>query len=308
MPVRFGVYVPQLVLSFDDILERARRCERLGFDRFWLYDHLHGPGLPDTPSLEGWTLATALLARTERLRVGHLVLCNNFRHPAVLARMATTLDIISGGRLEFGLGSGSDPREHLEAGLPYGTYAQRSARLGEALQIITSMFANPHTTFVGDHYTVTELPNIPGPVQQPGPPIHIGGAGRRTVSLAAQYADVWNVPTYALDRLPDTLARFEQECARYGRDPADVRRSVQGVVAVAPAPALPAALETARRRFGAAGFGLDAGGFVGTPAQVADRIGQLVDLGFSDFEFFIHDRGTEQTLGLLADEVTAHFA
>ena len=107
MPLDIGVYVPQMGFEYPDLRHRARRCEELGIGSLWLYDHLYGPGLPDVPSLEAWTLATALLTDTERLRVGHMVLCNQFRHPVLLAKMATTLDQISGGRLALGLGSGS---------------------------------------------------------------------------------------------------------------------------------------------------------------------------------------------------------
>src|SRR4051812_21234529 len=102
--VEVGVYLPQVGWSYDDLLGRARLCEELGLVSVWLYDHLSSPGLPDAESFEGWTLATALLASTSRLRVGHLVLDNNLRHPALLGRMATTLDVISGGRLDLGIG------------------------------------------------------------------------------------------------------------------------------------------------------------------------------------------------------------
>src|SRR5215469_10125114 len=139
--IEFGIYLPQVALTFEEILGRALECERLGYDSLWLYDHLYTPGLPQAPSLEAWTLATALLARTSRLRVGHLVACNNFRHPAVLAKMATTLDVISGGRLEFGIGSGSVEAEHEQAGIGWGSPRERSERLGEALEIITRMLA-----------------------------------------------------------------------------------------------------------------------------------------------------------------------
>jgi alkanesulfonate monooxygenase SsuD/methylene tetrahydromethanopterin reductase-like flavin-dependent oxidoreductase (luciferase family) len=121
--VDVGIYVPQLQLDYDTLLGKARLVEQLGFHSFWVYDHLYGPGMPDVPAFEGWTVATALLAHTERLRVGHLVLCNNFRHPALLAKMATTLDVISAGRLELGLGSGSWEAEHHEAGMPWGSIA-----------------------------------------------------------------------------------------------------------------------------------------------------------------------------------------
>ena len=128
--VDFGIYVPQLAFGYDDVLGRARLCDELGISSLWLFDHLYGPELPDTPAFEGWTLATALLAQTTRLRVGHLVLCATFRHPALLAKMATTLDVISGGRLELGIGSGSYEPEHERAGIPWGTFARahRAAR------------------------------------------------------------------------------------------------------------------------------------------------------------------------------------
>jgi alkanesulfonate monooxygenase SsuD/methylene tetrahydromethanopterin reductase-like flavin-dependent oxidoreductase (luciferase family) len=305
-PIRFGVYIPQVAFSFDDLLTRARHCESLGVDRFWIFDHLYAPALPDAPALEGWTLATALLSQTSTLRVGHLVTCNNFRHPAVLGRMATTLDVISGGRLEFGLGSGSYEQEHREAGLPWGSFAERTDRLGEALEIITRMFAGPKTTFAGEHYSVSDLPNLPGPVQTPRPPIHIGGVGARTVALAARYADVWNIPTYGLAKLDTATETFYAECGKAGRDPAEVRRSVQGVIAVATPDRLNDALTLARRRYGS-GFGLEEGGFLGTPDQVTERIGDLVGQGFTDFEFFIHDRGEPETLELLANGVMATF-
>src|ERR1700737_4097527 len=115
-----GIYIPQVGLGFEDLLERALRCEALGFASFWVFDHLYAPGLPDQSSLEGGTVAPALLARTSALRVGHLVLDNNLRHPALTAKMATTLDVISGGRLEVGIGSGSYQQEHREGGFPWG--------------------------------------------------------------------------------------------------------------------------------------------------------------------------------------------
>ena len=306
--VEFGIYLPQLAIGFEDMVDRALECERLGYDSFWLYDHLYAPGMPQLPSFEAWTLATALLARTTRLRVGHLVTCNNFRHPALLAKMATTVDVISGGRIDVGIGSGSIEVEHHQAGLPWGPVAERSDRLGEALEILTRMFASPTTTFEGEHYRVHELPNVPQPVQQPRPPIHIGGAGpRRTIPLVARYADVWNVPTYALDRFTDLNATLDAECERIGRDPKTIRRSIEAVLAVAPPERLDDALALARRRYGGPGFGLEEGGFTGTPAQVSDRIAELADAGFSTFVFFTHDRAATETLELFAGEVMPRF-
>jgi F420-dependent oxidoreductase-like protein len=306
--VEFGIYLPQLALDYDTLLDRALAVEALGYDSFWMYDHLTAPGMPDAPSFEAWTAATALLAQTTRLRVGHLVLCNNFRHPALLAKMATSLDVISGGRLELGLGSGSIEAEHLEAGLPWGTMRERSERFGEALEIITRMFAAPRTTFEGKYYSVHDLANVPPPVQQPRPPIHIGGAGPKlTLPLVAKYADAWNVPTYALDRMKELNHALDEECEKIGRDPATIRRSIESVLVVAPAAGLDDALALAHRRFGGEGFGLEAGGFMGTPAQITDRVGELMEVGFSSFVFFTHDRAKDATLQLFAEEVMCHF-
>jgi F420-dependent oxidoreductase-like protein len=244
--VRIGIYVPQLAFGYDEMLERARNTERLGFDSFWLYDHLYGPHLPDAPAFEGWTLATALLTETERLRVGHMVLCATFRHPALLGKMATTLDVISGGRLNVGIGSGSYDLEHHEAGIPWDTLAYRSEILEETLEIVTSMFANEKTTFTGNHFQVNDLPNLPPPVQQPRPPIYIGGIGeKRTLPLVARFADVWNVPTYGLAELAHKNEVLTEACEQIGRDPATIRRSLEAVMVVA---ADDASLEEARAK------------------------------------------------------------
>jgi alkanesulfonate monooxygenase SsuD/methylene tetrahydromethanopterin reductase-like flavin-dependent oxidoreductase (luciferase family) len=311
--LEFGIYLPQVSLGFDEMLGRALECERLGYDALWLYDHLYAPGLPGVPSLEPWTLATALLARTSRLRVGHLVLCNNFRHPAVLAKMAATLDVISGGRLELGIGSGSVQDEHDQAGLAWGSPRERAERLGEALEIITRMLdhdgAGPGTTYQGSHYAVHDLPNLPAPVQRPRPPVHIGGAGPKlTLPLVARYADVWNIPTYALDRIGELSTALDAECERIGRDPASIRRSIEAVMVVAGHDRLDDAMARARRHYGGPGYGLEEGGFTGAPQRVAGRIAELAGQGFSSFIFFTHDRASTQTLELFASEVMPQFA
>lgn len=206
-----GVYLPQMGFSFDDVLHRTRRCEELGIDSLWLYDHLYGPGMPEYPSMEAWTLATALLARTDRIRVGHMVLCNQFRHPVTLAKMATTLDQISGGRLTLGLGSGSIEDEHRRAGLQWGTFAQRSARLGETLQILHQAFTEERIDFTGEHFTVSDMPIKPGAVQHPG---------RRSWSEASARSSRcrWLPATQMSGMCPPTrLANWNTSCRHFGR-------------------------------------------------------------------------------------------
>ena len=300
-----GVYVPQMGFTFADMLHRAQRCEQLGIGSLWLYDHLYGPGVPNIPSLEAWTLATALLSRTERLRVGHMVLCNQFRHPAVLAKMATTLDQISDGRLELGIGSGSIEDEHLRTGLPWGSFRERSERLGETLEILTQAFANQIVDFEGRHYAVRDMPIVPGPVQRPRPPIVVGGVGEKyTLPLVARFADVWNVPTYALGELEHKVTVLRSICAEIGRDPAEIVLSVEAVMALAPDQAsLPEVAEVAERRFGDPGFGLREAGLVGTPGQIVHRIKEWESLGFGQIVLFTHDRASDATLDLLASKV-----
>jgi alkanesulfonate monooxygenase SsuD/methylene tetrahydromethanopterin reductase-like flavin-dependent oxidoreductase (luciferase family) len=307
--IDIGVYVPQMGFTYQDVLHRALRCEALGIGSLWLYDHLYGPGMPDMSSLEAWTLATALLSRTERLRVGHMVLCNQFRHPAVLAKMATTLDQVSAGRLHLGIGSGSIEDEHHRTGLEWGTFAERSERLAETLEILSQAFANEVIDFAGKHYTVRQMPITPGPVQRPRPPLIVGGVGEKyTLPLVARYADVWNVPTYALGELEHKMAVLRANCEEIGRDPATIVLSVEAVMALAPDDAsLPKVREVAERRFGGPGFGLREGGLIGTPEVIVDRLKELQALGFAQVVLFTHDRASDQTLELLASTVMSEF-
>lgn len=302
-----GVYLPQIGFSYADLLHRALRCEELGIGSLWLYDHLYGPGAPDYPSLEAWTLATALLSRTERIQVGHMVLCNQFRHPAVLAKMATTLDQISGGRLQLGIGSGSIEDEHVRVGIPWGTFPQRSQALGETLEILHQAFADERIDFAGKHFTVADMPIKPGPFRKPRPPIVVGGVGEKyTLPLVAKYADVWNVPTYALGELDHKITALRQLCEAIGRDPSTIVMSIEAVMALAPDDAsLPGVQQLAEKRFGVPAFGLHEAGLIGTPPAIVDRLHELQDMGFGQIVLFTHDRGSDETLELLASAVIA---
>lgn len=304
-PLRFGMFVPQITSDYGNMLQLARTAETLDFDSLWLFDHLYGPHLPNIGALEGWTLATALLTQTTKLRVGHLVMCANFRHPALLGKMATTLDVISGGRFELGLGSGSVEREHHEMGIPWGKLSERSERLAETLAIVASMFEREQTTFSGKHWQVRDIPNLPRPAQSPRPPILVGGMSpKHTLPLVARYADVWNVPTYGLANLDEREAALEAECEKIGRDPVTIRKSIQSITAVAEDESK---LEETRaamaRRYGdGLGYGLDTA-FIGTPAMIADRIGALAERGFTSFMFYSAVKTAEPTMRLLAERV-----
>ena len=185
----------------------------------------------------------------------------------------------------------------------------RSEQLEEALEIITSMFTGTPTSYEGRHYRLAELPNVPPPVQQPRPPIHVGGAGeRRTLPLVARYADVWNCPTYALGELEDKLAIVRAECERVGRDPAALRVSLEAVLALVESDdALPDAMARAERRYPGPGWGLHEGGYAGTPDAVVARIREHAARGITLFVFFTHDRAAPDTLRLFADRVMPAF-
>ena len=303
--VQVGVYLPQVGHSWDELQARVQLCDREGIGSVWFMDHLFPPTLPAVPSFEAWTTASALAAVTERIRIGHLVLANGLRHPALLAKMITTLDHASGGRLEVGIGSGSYAEEFRRAGIPFASDAMRAEQLGEALTIVRALLTEGTATFAGRHFSVEDLPCLPRPVQQPMPALHIGGAGeRRTLPLVARHADAWNCPTYALGAFAEKLASLRAACDRIDRDPATVHVTEEAVLAlVARRDQVPEARAQALRRFGGPGWGFEAGGYCGTPDDVVTRIHERAALGVQGVVFFLHDRGAEETIRLLAREV-----
>ncbi len=301
----FGIYLPQVKFSGTEYVDRAVIVEELGFDSLWLYDHLWAPGQAEFDSFEAMTLATWVLARTSRLRVGHLVTAAGFRNPVLLAKMFASLDALSGGRLEIGIGSGSIPDEHHMAGLPYGTASQRSALLDETLQALLGLFTGEPFSLEGTQVHIDSVRSLPTPVQQPHPPIHIGGVGPKfTLPLVAKHADVWSIPTYGLAgwrEARDTLFEF---MAAEGRDPKSLRISHEAVLVIGRDEAeLASAISLADRRFPGEGWGVHEGGYVGTPNQLVDHIGAMKEEGVTDFIFFTPDRANPETLATFALDV-----
>jgi alkanesulfonate monooxygenase SsuD/methylene tetrahydromethanopterin reductase-like flavin-dependent oxidoreductase (luciferase family) len=303
-----GIYVPQVSFSREAYLERALAVEALGFDSLWMYDHLYSPGQPDRDSFEAFTLAAWVLAKTTSLRVGHLVACAGFRNAALLAKMTATLDVLSEGRFELGLGSGSVEAEHREAGLAWGSFPERSERLAETLEVLLALFTGEPVTFEGRHVTLDGFRSLPRPHQQPHPPIHIGGMGpKRTIPLVARYADVWSVPTYGLGIWEERRAQLEEACEQIGRDPGQIRISHEAVLVIGrDDAALADAVALAERRHPGAGWGVEAGGYVGTPPMLVEHLAAMRAKGVTDFVFFTPDRAAPDTLELFATEVLPH--
>jgi alkanesulfonate monooxygenase SsuD/methylene tetrahydromethanopterin reductase-like flavin-dependent oxidoreductase (luciferase family) len=310
MTLELGVHLPQVGFTWEELRARVVDCDRLGIPSVWFMDHLYPPAMPRVPSFEAWTTVAALAPLTQRVRLGHLVLCNQFRHPALLAKMAITLDHASGGRLNLGLGSGSYPPEFEQFGIDFLHPRERATRLGEALEVIRRLFVEEAASFTGHYYQLRDAPSLPRPVQHPYPPIHVGGAGERlTLPLVARYADVWNCPTYALTELPRKLDVLRTECARIGRDPATLRVTEEAVLAlVATREQVAAARALAERRFGGPGWGLAVGGYVGTPDDIVARMRSRMRLGVTGFIFFFHDRAQPESLRLFAQEVVPALA
>jgi alkanesulfonate monooxygenase SsuD/methylene tetrahydromethanopterin reductase-like flavin-dependent oxidoreductase (luciferase family) len=284
----FGLYLPQLRMSFDRILERTLAAEEAGFDSLWLMDHFTPPAAPEVDTLEGFTTAAALAARTVRIRIGHLVLCDPFRHPALLAKMAATLDVISGGRFDLGIGWGSVPAELEKYGFGPEPPAVRAAKLRESLEIVDLMFAGEAFDYLGTHFQLRDAIGRPVPIQ-PRVPIHIGGGGPKlTMPLVAQFADWWNCPGYALERLDDLRPRA-------GR----ARVSTQHPIGLAlDAAAHDDAIAAVNRRFGSWG-----GVIAGTADEVADALSAEVSRGVEGFVLQFSDFGTPETIRHFMSEV-----
>ena len=224
--VRFGICTDQN-LSFDTLVERWQYFEKLGFDSAWDCDHFNQTSNETGPYFEGWTLLAALAARTERIRIGVLVSCNNFRHPGLLAQQAITVDHISNGRLELGIGAGYTEGEHGRFGIPLQSPGDRRRSFHEAVQIIDSLLRNEETTFDGRYYQLDGAYVRPGPVQKPRPPFTFGAHGPRMLRICAEYADTWN-SVGTVDEMRERNQILDQHCADIGRDPSEIIRSFYG--------------------------------------------------------------------------------
>jgi F420-dependent oxidoreductase-like protein len=226
--LRFGIKLSQDA-TIEEYKAVWRIADEAGFDHCWNMDHFASLGGDETRDIfEAWTALAGMAALTSRVRVGCSVTGNTYRHPAELAKMAVTVDHLSGGRLEFGIGAAWAENEHTMLGLPFGTAGDRADRLEEALKIITLLWTQPRTTFDGKHYQLREAIAEPKPVQSPHPPIWIGGSGRRrTLRMAAEYAAVWNAAGGTPAEVAEASAVLDRHCADVGRDPATIRRSVQ---------------------------------------------------------------------------------
>jgi F420-dependent oxidoreductase-like protein len=226
-PLRFGLKLSGQDCTIQSLRDVWQIADEAGFDHVWDFDHLAaiGPGGPDRPIYEGWTLQAAMAEATRKVRIGCMVTGNTYRSPALLAKMAVTVDHLSGGRLEFGIGAAWAEIEHQMYGIE--GLDHRVGRLSESLQIIKSLFTQERTNFDGRYYKLKDAIANPKPVQKPYPPIWIGASGPSTLRLVARHADVWNISGGDPEFVLGLIAKFEEACGAVGRDESEIRRSVQ---------------------------------------------------------------------------------
>jgi F420-dependent oxidoreductase-like protein len=301
--IRFGVHSGPQDTTFDDYRDLWLRSEELGYDWVSDFDHflpIHAD--PAGPQFEGLTLLSAMAAHTSRVRCGMLVLGVTYRHPAVVANMAATIDHVSGGRLELGMGAAWFESEHDQYGIPFPRIGVRMDMLDEACRIMRSLCTQETTTFEGRHYRLKDARMEPKPVQK-HLPLVIGGAGeRRTLRIVAEHGDIWNTFYGDLDGYRHKLNVLARHCADVGRDPADVRKSLTFRAV------LDENEREARQRARALHGDppperLQEMMIVGTPEQCSERLGPYAELGVGDFLLGALTPIDPQTIELVAGSV-----
>ncbi len=222
----FGLKTNQQHLTWSELSSRVLYAEQHGFDGAWLFDHLKAMGGdPSGPCLESWALLSALAATTDGIRLGVMMTGIMFRHPSVLAAQAVTIDHVSAGRLELGIGASSFEQEHRQLGIDFPGARERSERLEEGVQLMRLLMSRDDASFEGRHYRLERATYHPRPVQEPHPPIWIGAGGERlTIPVAARRADVWH-SFDAFEDLPRKIRILEEHAERAGRDPSSIARA-----------------------------------------------------------------------------------
>jgi alkanesulfonate monooxygenase SsuD/methylene tetrahydromethanopterin reductase-like flavin-dependent oxidoreductase (luciferase family) len=276
--VQFGLFVAQ-VYPWNKMVEYAQLAETLGFDSLWVADHFVNPFQPETPWYECWTTLAGLAAATKEIRLGPMVTHIVYRNPALLARQAMTVDHISGGRLEIGIGAGGSRHCHEMTGVPFWKPKERSERFHEAVKILDQLLRQEVSSFEGSYYQFTDAQMRPSPLQKPRPPITVAARGLKALKLAVLYGEGWNHIRPVEDLSPEealTFARGRNEkltaiSAEYGRDPKTIKRSVS--------------------------MGFTSEKPFSSMESLRDYIGRYSEIGFSEF-IFGYTPGFEQFEGL----------
>jgi len=300
-------------LTWDRFFRLAQAVEELGFTSLFRSDHLTSlDGFPQRATLALWPSLTVLALRTERIRFGPMVCSVTFRHPAMLAKMAADIDLLSGGRLDLGLGAGWFEGEHEMFGIDFPPYRQRLARLDEAAHVIRRLWSGAPSTFEGETYRLQAAENHPPPLSRP-PTLIMGGKGERTLQVVARHATEWNCSYEGVDTFRQKSAELDEAALAAGRDPASIRRSIMIPFVVGHTEAaLQERIDAHRRTFPnllprdfeawrAAGF------IGGSPAAVTEQITAFVEAGADRFMLQHNDLDDVNSLELMAADVLPHF-
>ncbi|GCE50018.1 F420-dependent oxidoreductase-like protein [Thermosporothrix hazakensis] len=318
MAMKFGVLVPQgwrmdlvgikdPVEAYETMTETAQAAEELGFDSIWLFDHFHTVPVPTQEvTFECWTSTAALARDTKRIRIGQMVTCNSYRNPALLAKMASTVDVLSHGRLDFGIGAGWYEHEYNAYGYEYPEAPIRLRQLREAVQIILKMWSDEEASFEGTYYQIRGAINQPKGVQKPHIPLLIGGGGEKvTLKLVAQYGDACNVGNMEPEAIARKFDIIRQHCESVGRDYSTIRRTVMLNCAIGETDEQ--ALEIAKaanldRNTGGAEY-LRTRALVGTPDAIRQRLAEYEQAGAQEMILFVPQKGRMEALKRLAKDV-----
>jgi alkanesulfonate monooxygenase SsuD/methylene tetrahydromethanopterin reductase-like flavin-dependent oxidoreductase (luciferase family) len=308
---KFGVHLPQVGVDYETVKKVASACESLGFDSIWLTDHLLPiVGSPSEPYLECWTTLSALVEATKSVRIGTQVVCILFRYPQILAKMASTLDVISRGRVELGLGAGWYKPEAEAYGVPFPKASVRIAMLKEALIVLERMWSEESPVFHGEYYNINGASCNPKPVQKPHPPIWIGTltGGRLMSEIIAKYADVWTVGSWYLPSINEYRQKMEQlrlNCLEVGREFGSLKKAL-GVGCILAKNK--GALAEKTRKFRPAQISIENYKTTqmqihGTPEECVEIMRNYADVGVDHFVMDFPDVTDLETLGLFKEAV-----
>lgn len=314
----FGVFVPQgwkMELAgiegaenkWNKAVEIAVKAEELGFDSIWVYDHFHNVPVPAHEAVfECWTTIAAISQRTSRIRLGQMVGCNSYRNPGLLAKITSTVDVISGGRLDWGIGAGWYENEYRGYGYEFKKPSDRIGMLREAVEIVKSMWTNAETTYEGKYYRLERANCDPKPLQKPTPPVWIGGGGEKvTLRVVAEHADVSNFGS-SVEEFVRKREILKGHCAAIGRDEETIRKTVSSEIFIRETEK--EILEAGSRSlWGEPAESWRSKALVGTPEQVSEKIQRYLDAGCTGFVPWCPDYPSTETLELFARHVMPNF-
>lgn len=307
MKIRFGVHTGQQDVDMAELRRLWRFADTSGFDWISVWDHIYEapPINSESPVFEAVACMATLAADTQNVRVGCLVFCMGYRNPALLAKSLVTIDHVSGGRLEVGLGGGWHEAEHVAYGYPFPPIKTRLDMLEEGIQVIRMLFTQERSDFRGKHYTLSNAACYPKPVQR-RVPIIVGGRGeKRTLRIAARYADGWNAAYISPEEFRHKSQVLDQWCDKEGRDPATIDRTINvGFYMGADAKSA----ERVRRERLAGAPGGEVGHLVGTPAEAIERVGQYAEAGASRINIAIRPPVDWEGLEAYVKEVMPAFS